>query len=111
MPVTGFIKEKKMNRWRVSAILAGVFLASIISLPALADGVPTLSINPASSTVSVGNNVTPDVDISNISDLYAFQFDLSFDRGIVSAVSITEGSFLSAYGCFLAGMLTPAIVP
>jgi hypothetical protein len=77
----------------------------------LADGVPTLSINPASSTVSVGNNVTPDVDISNISDLYAFQFDLSFDRGIVSAVSITEGSFLSAYGCFLAGMLTPAIVP
>jgi hypothetical protein len=47
-----------MNRWRFAAILAGVFLASILSLPALADRLPAMSINPASSTVGAGNNVT-----------------------------------------------------
>ena len=96
-----------MNRLRVGLVIAGVVLASIFSLPALADGVPTLSINPASSTVSAGNNVTLDVNISNITDLYAFQFDLSFDPGTVSAVSITEGSFLTGGGAtfFLPGTI------
>ena len=87
-----------MNRLRVGLVIAGVVLAPIFSLPALADGVPTLSINPASSTVSAGNNVTLDVNISNITDLYAFQFDLSFDPGTVSAASIAEGAFLAGGG-------------
>lgn len=87
-----------MNRLRVGLVIAGVVLASIFSLPALADGVPALSISPASATVGAGNNVTLDVDISNITDLYAFQFDVTFDPGTVSAVSITEGSFLPGGG-------------
>src|SRR4029077_14819083 len=76
----------------------GVFLASIFSLPALADAVPTLSINPASSTVSAGSNVVLDVNIANVTDLFAFQFDLSFAPGTVSAASIAEGAFLAAGG-------------
>jgi len=96
-----------MFRLRIAVIIAGVVLASIFSLPALADGLPTMSINPASSTVSAGNNVTLDVNISNITDLYAFQFDLSFDPGTASAVSITEGSFLTGGGAtfFLPGTI------
>jgi hypothetical protein len=85
-----------MNRLRVGSVIAGVVLASVFSLPALADGVPTLSIAPASSTVGTG--ITLDVDISNITDLYAFQFDLSFDPETVSAISITEGLFLPGGG-------------
>lgn len=96
-----------MKRLRVGLVIAGVVLASIFSLPALADGIPTLSIAPSSSTVSAGNNISLDVVISSVTDLFAFQFDLSVDPGTVSAVSITEGSFLPGGGAtfFLPGTI------
>jgi general secretion pathway protein D len=91
-------KEKNMNWLRVGLVIAGVVLASIFSLSALADGVPTLSISPASSTVGAGSNVVLDVNIANVTDLFAFQFDLSFAPGTVSAASIGEGAFLAGGG-------------
>jgi hypothetical protein len=87
-----------MFRQRIAVIIAGVFLACIFSLTALADGVPTLSISPASPTVSAGSNVVLDVNIANVTDLFAFQFDLSFAPGTVSAASIVEGAFLAGGG-------------
>jgi hypothetical protein len=87
-----------MNRLRVAGIIAGVFLASVFSLPTFADSMPTLSIDPASSILSVGSNVTLDVNIANVTDLYAFQFDLSFAPSLLSAVSIVEGTFLPGGG-------------
>lgn len=87
-----------MNRWRAAAILWGALLASVFSLPTFADSLPILSIDPASSSVSVGSNVTLDVNISNIADLYAFQFDIDFVSSTLSAVSIVEGSFLPGGG-------------
>jgi general secretion pathway protein D len=91
-------KEKNMNWLRVGLVIAGVVLASIFSLSALADGVPTLSISPASSTVGAGSNVVLDVNIANVTDLFAFQFDLSFAPGTVSAAFIGEGAFLAGGG-------------
>ena len=87
-----------MLRLRFAAIVAGVFLATLFSIPAFADGVTILSIDPASSTVNSGNSLTLDVNISDVTDLYGFGFDLSFDPGILSAVSIAESSFLSGAG-------------
>jgi hypothetical protein len=91
-------KEKNMLRLRVAAVIAGIFLASVFSLPSLADSVPTLSINPVSSSASAGSSLVLDVNISNITNLYGFQFDLSFAPGTLSAISITEGSLLTAGG-------------
>jgi general secretion pathway protein D len=91
-------KEKNMNWLKVGLAIAGVVLASIFSLSALADGVPTLSISPASLTVGAGSNVVLDVNIANVTDLFAFQFDLSFAPGTVSAASIGEGAFLAGGG-------------
>jgi hypothetical protein len=76
-------------------LVAGLFLALIASLPSLAD--PVLSVVPASSTVNVGSSISYDINISNVTDLYAYQFDLTFNHAIVSAVSITEGSFLTSF--------------
>jgi Cohesin domain len=100
-------KEKNMNWLRVDLVIAGVVLASIFSLSALADGVPTLSISPASSTVGAGSNVVLDVNIANVTDLFAFQFDLSFAPGTVSAASIAEGAFLAGGGttAFIPGII------
>lgn len=87
-----------MFRLRIAVTIAGVFLASILSLPSFADGIPILSIAPASPTVSAGNSISLDVSIANVTDLFAFQFDLSFAPGTVSAASIAEGAFLPGGG-------------
>ena len=63
-----------------------------------ADAVPTLGIQPASTTVEPGDAVTLDIDISNVTDLYAFQFNLGFDPSVLTATAITEGAFLPGGG-------------
>jgi hypothetical protein len=87
-----------MRRMRIALIIAGLFLAPIFSLPSFADDVPILSIAPSSSTVGAGSNVVLDVNIANVTDLFAFQFDLSLAPGTVSAASIVEGAFLAGGG-------------
>ena len=91
------IQEKIMLRLRMTAIVAAAFVASIFSSPVFAYQT-ALSVNPTSSSVSVGNSVTLDVNVSNVTNLYAFQFDLSFAPGTLSSVSIVEGSFLPTVG-------------
>jgi general secretion pathway protein D len=99
-----------MLRFRVATVIAGLLLATVFSAAGFADSIPALSIDAASSTVSVGNSVTLDVNISNVTDLYGFQFDLGFTPGTLSASSIAEGSFLSLGGptLFLEGSIDNA---
>jgi hypothetical protein len=91
-------REKNMRRLRVAATVAGVLLASVFALPSFADSKPIVSIDPASSSVVSGSNVMLDINISNVTDLYAFQFDIDFVSSTLSAVSIVEGSFLPGRG-------------
>jgi general secretion pathway protein D len=48
-----------------------------------------------------------DVNVANVSDLFAFGFDIGFTPGTLSAVSVTEGSFLPGGGStfFLPGTI------
>jgi len=64
----------------------------------------TLSIDPSSLPANAGNPVDLNVDISSVSDLFAFQFDITFDPTVLSATSVTEGPFLASGG-------TTAFVP
>ena len=72
----------------VMAILAG----------SLANAQAVISIDPTTETTSTGTVVTVDVEIANVSDLYGYQLDLTFDPSILRAVSSTEGTFLSSGG-------------
>lgn len=47
---------------------------------------------------AVGDTFTVEFKVADITDLYAFQFDLSFDPTLLSAVSVSEGSFLLSGG-------------
>lgn len=93
-----------MLHLRMTPIIAAALIAFILSPPtfayqtALSIDLASLSIVPASSSVNVGNSATFDVNISNITNLYAFQFDLSFAPRTLSAVSIVEGPFLPTVG-------------
>src|SRR5271165_813903 len=95
-----------MLRLRLFAVIAGMVLVSAVASPAFADGIPTLSISPASSTVSNGSTFSMDVNISDVTDLSAFQFDLSFDPSILQATgTITEGNFFLSGGGFVPGTI------
>jgi hypothetical protein len=77
---------------------ACVSLAPAIASVSVAPAPAVISIDPTAQTVSTGNTVTVDVDIANVTDLYSYQFDLTFDPSILSAVSSSEGPFLATGG-------------
>lgn len=59
---------------------------------------PTLSAVATPSPATVGSMVDLAVMISDISDLYAYQFTLTFDPNLLHFSSITEGGFLATAG-------------
>ena len=67
----------------------------------------TISVSPSPYNVEVGQSFTVDVGIDSVADLYACQFDLAFDPGLLSASAIAEGAFLGLGGptFFLAGTI------
>ena len=52
----------------------------------------------APATVTQGSPLTVNVLISGITDLYGYQFNLSFNPAVLQASTVTEGSFLSGAG-------------
>src|ERR1051326_2192189 len=98
------------GRNRVMKLLAGAvvtltiwFITGITA--AIAD--PIVSISPANVSKVQGDVFTLDITIADVSDLFAFQFDIGFAPDILGAINITEGSFLPTGGAtfFLAGVI------
>ncbi len=79
------------------------------SVPASAT--PLVSIQPPVSTPGVGNFFDLSVNISDVNDLYAFQFDISFNPTILAASDMSEGSFLPIGGAtfFIPGAIDNAL--
>jgi hypothetical protein len=65
------------------------------SLPATA---ATISIEPPATTAPLGGEVSLNVDVSGLSDLFAFQFDVVFNPAALEAISVTEGALFSGIG-------------
>lgn len=86
-----------MKRSTYKTIFAAAVLF-VFSGCAFADGGAVVSVEPTSSTISSGGTATLDVDISGVSDLYGYQFDVLFGAATVSATSETEGGFLAGGG-------------
>jgi hypothetical protein len=98
-------KEKVMSRLRIIAVVTGMILASSFASAAFADGVPNLSVVPALSTVSTGDSFAVDVNIADVTDLYDYQFDLSFNPAVLQATNVLEGSFFVGGVSFFQGFL------
>ena len=88
---------------RVLLLLGFLLSGSVIR----AYAVPTLSIVPSGQTVFKGQSLSLDITVSDITDLYAFQFDLAFNPAFISTVSIAEGAFLLSVGttAFIDGVI------
>lgn len=78
------------------------YATSVVFILMLCAGVAsaevTLSLQGPSSPVAVGGQFDVDVNITGVSDLFAFQFDIGFDPAFASALLVTEGPFLGAGG-------------
>jgi hypothetical protein len=61
-------------------------------------GSATVAVSPPSITASVGQDCSVDVDISNVSDLYGWEFYLGWNSSLLSFVSVNEGPFLQSGG-------------
>jgi len=72
-----------------------LLLIFLISLPSYAG---TIYIAPSPTTVLAGQTFTLGVNVTGITDLYAFQFDLAFNPAVISATGISEGPFLPGGG-------------
>lgn len=75
-----------------AALILGAF-----SSQALASG-SVLSVQSSPTPGVLGSSVSVDVLISGISDLYGYQFSLSFDPALLQLSSASEGAFLPAGG-------------
>jgi hypothetical protein len=73
-----------------------VFLIGLWAGPAAA--LPIVSIQPVAATATPSQSFFLDINISNVTDLFGFQFDLFFDPGVLSAIGIADGGFLSSAG-------------
>jgi len=59
-----------------------------------------LSINPATQTVDAGDNFTIDVYCVPGQPIKAFEFKLTFDETLVTAIDVTEGNIFNGYTTF-----------
>jgi Cohesin domain len=82
-------------RW--VTFVAGIFLAQLMASAIFADTLPTLSIS-APSSVNEGASFAVNVNISNVTNFYAYGFDLSFNPSVVQATDVIQGPFLSTGG-------------
>lgn len=87
-----------MRKMKLLAGLSCVALAGFLGTPA---GAATLTIDPASMTVTAGTTFTVDVSVEGVTDLYGYGFAVGFDPAILEALGIAEGAFLPGGGATL----------
>lgn len=78
-----------------AAVLAA---AAVAFVPTQAEAVPIVSLSTSTPSISLGDTLSIQANISDVTDLYAWQFDLSYSPTLSSPGNSTEGSFLSDAG-------------
>ena len=82
-----------MSKMKIQVVVASMLFG--LSMPAFGGPV---SIQPSPMTVTLGQTFSVNVAVSNMTDLYAFEFDLGFNSLVLNATGITEGAFLPLGG-------------
>ena len=80
-----------------SMLLAFTFFGLNVNV-ASASPTTTVYIDPPSVTVTVCRNFTVDVKVRDVTDLYAWQFNMTFNPNLLTCLNVTEGPFLLTQG-------------
>jgi hypothetical protein len=73
-------------------------LISIILISSSPLWAESLTVEPLSQNVLLGDTVSVDIDVSGATDLYGWQFSLGYDGTILSLLSVSAGSLLGTGG-------------
>jgi Cohesin domain/PEP-CTERM motif len=102
-----FLEHPVMANWQTwKSRIAAALVVGAISSPVLA-ATPVLSITATPDPAVQGSPLSLDILISGISDLYGYQFSLSFNPSVLQATNVVERPFLSSAGAtsFIAGSI------
>ncbi|MFL6417340.1 MAG: cohesin domain-containing protein [Bryobacteraceae bacterium] len=99
------IRDGRISR-RFGTRALGPVMLLFLTLPE-AESLPVLSIGPATSQVQLGADISLPVTVTDIADLYAYQFDVNYSPGVLNAQAVQEGPFLGPGGTtiFLPGQI------
>lgn len=85
-------KESHMIKWN-TCLAAALLAASSHTWAA-----PVLTADAAPDPATLGTDVSVDVRIADIVDLYGYQFTLNYNASLLRAIGVTEGAFLGSAG-------------
>ena len=86
-----------MYRKSVLTLIASTILL-LTSFCAMASASTTISADPSTIEVSIGEVFTINITILNVTDLYAWDLELYYRNDVLNATEIVEGAFLEAGG-------------
>jgi hypothetical protein len=70
----------------------------IVQLRSKSTGFEAVSVDPANSYAAIGQNITVNIDVSNVTDLYGWEFKLGWNNTVLELLNVTEGPFLKSNG-------------
>jgi len=87
-----------MSKWLRSSgqLFAALVLCVVMARPVQAE--PVLSFLSPPNPVVAGTSIDVDVLITDVVDLYAYQFSVAFNPAVLQATSVVEGPFLPGAG-------------
>jgi hypothetical protein len=96
----GDIMPKLRPNYETSVLAVLVILiSSAVLLPSLTYATPTtVQVTPSITKVTIGTVFNINVTVTDVTNLYAWEFRLYFLNAIINCTSVTEGSFLLSAG-------------
>ena len=100
-------RETAARKGRIEQVLICscviLFLSSLVLPPSMLEcfgqaGSATVAVSPPTITAGVGQDFIVEINISNVSDLYGWEFYLGWNSSLLSLVSVNEGPFLQSGG-------------
>ena len=88
-----------MNKKIILFTLSSLFFSSIlissnfIAAIGLSSSATTVCVSPPTVIEKVGQTFTININVSSVIDLYAWQFNLTWNPALLHCVSVTQGSF------------------
>ena len=79
------------------SILITILASASYVVPAKA-AIASVSVVPSSLTTGISQDFNIDIAVSNVLDLYGWEFVLSWNTTVLNAVNVVEGSFLNSGG-------------
>lgn len=87
-----------MLRFCLILFFALIIFFALILVHLVQAGSTAINVSPSSITTNVGASFSINVTVSNVLDLYGWEFKLSWNATLLNATGVTEGPFLKRGG-------------